>query len=31
VSNEFLDDTARVALDDGVLLAVLPDAWVRHP
>jgi thiamine pyrophosphokinase len=26
VSNEFVVETARVALDDGVLLAVLPDA-----
>jgi thiamine pyrophosphokinase len=31
ISNEFLDETARVALDDGVLLAVLPDAWTRQP
>jgi thiamine pyrophosphokinase len=31
VSNEFVLDTARVVLDDGTLLAVLPDAWARQP
>jgi thiamine pyrophosphokinase len=31
VSNVFLDETARVTLDDGVLLAMLPDAWTGQP
>jgi thiamine pyrophosphokinase len=31
VSNEFVVGTAVVALDDGALLAVLPDAWVKQP
>jgi hypothetical protein len=31
VSNVFLEETARVALDDGVLLAMLPDAWTGQP